>query len=105
ARVEQRRGELRARVLDRKPALRVAGQIGHGARLFYDDACRADGRRCDALGPKFGEILVARGAPRVHAQTQWRPGVARVEDRCAPTRVLLGNSLDPPTRIGEPALR
>ncbi len=99
ARLQQRRGELRAQVLHGEPALAIARKLGDRSRRVDDDAGLARGHRADRHRRAGCEERLARGRPRVHAQRQRRALVAGGEDSFPVRRVVGAHAVDPPLRM------
>ncbi len=98
-RVQQRRGELRAGVLHRKPAVRIARQLVDRARSRDDHAGVADALAPIAAGRQAREYSSRDDCAAIDAQRQRRPRVARIENRRLRRRILREDAIDPPARI------
>ena len=105
ARTEQRRRELRRRVLHRERAFCIPRQGGHRPRRIDADARASDSLRADAVRLEQCDESLGRDSPHVGAQTKRRSRVARVENLGKALRVFGAHALDPPARVGKSRFR
>ena len=97
--IQQRRGQLRASILYGDDALLEAGDQRHADRLVQAHGKRSHLARRDTRFLQHSQIRFDRALAAIHAQGQWRHGIAGRQNGLPVARVSQAQRIDPPLRI------